>query len=115
MPRELNSILVASVTLILVSVVRYLFVKMPPNNTPATKNKLQISFFQLYLKNSIFPGIQAAQICLSDDEIPKVLFAINNDSGTINPIMGPETYHGHGCLINSIMTKMLKSENNFDT
>jgi hypothetical protein len=34
-----------------------------------------------------------------------VLLAINKDNGTINPITGPEIYHGHGCLINSIMFK----------
>jgi hypothetical protein len=41
---------------------------------------------QLYLKNGISAGIQAAQICRNDDDIPKDLFPINNKVGTVSPI-----------------------------
>ena len=69
--------------------------------TPATKNKFHDSFFQSYLKNLIFAGIQAAQMCRKEDEIPKDLFPINNSAGTVNPIRIPATYQGQGCFNNS--------------
>jgi hypothetical protein len=52
-------------------------------------------------------GTHAAHTCLNEEEIPKVLFPKINKAGTINPINGPATYQGQGCLINSI-TVMLK-------
>jgi hypothetical protein len=50
------------------------------------------------LKKGIRDGITAAQICRSEEEIPKALFPVTRRNGTINPISGPATYQGHGCL-----------------
>lgn len=68
----------------------------PPIRTPVTKNKFHASFFHSYLKKGIFDGKQAAQICLRADDIPKALLPNINRTGTIRPISGPATYHGHG-------------------
>jgi hypothetical protein len=46
-------------------------------------------------------GIQAAQMCRSDDDMPNDLFPNNKRVGTVSPIIGPATYHGQGCRINS--------------
>src|SRR5690554_2100614 len=73
----------------------------PPNSIPNTKTKFHTSFFQLYLKNGILPGIQAAQICRNDELIPNDLFPKINNAGTVKPIKGPAIYHGQGCFINS--------------
>ena len=40
----------------------------PPKTIPTTKNKFHESFFQSYLKKSIFAGMQAAQTCRSVEE-----------------------------------------------
>jgi hypothetical protein len=69
---------------------------------PATKNKFQLSFLQLYLKNEISAGKQAAQICLKEEDIPNDLFPRNRSNGTINPIKGPATYHGQGLCNHSV-------------
>lgn len=45
--------------------------------------------------------MQEAQICLNEEEMPKDLLPINKSNGIINPIRGPATYHGQGCLIQS--------------
>ena len=73
-----------------------------PKKIPATKKRFQISFFHSYLKNGILAGTQAAQICRRDELMPNDLLPKINNVGTVNPIKGPATYHGHGCLINSI-------------
>jgi len=44
----------------------------------------------------MFPGTHAAQMCRSEDEIPKCLLPINNSAGTVRPIKAPATYHGQG-------------------
>jgi hypothetical protein len=36
-----------------------------------------------------------------EELIPNVLFPIIKSVGTVSPINGPATYHGHGCVINS--------------
>jgi hypothetical protein len=54
------------------------------------------------LKKEILAGKQAAQMCLNDEETPSLLLPMINNNGTVNPIKGPATYHGQGCLINSI-------------
>ena len=43
-------------------------------------------------------------MCLSDEEIPKDLLPINNNIGTVRPIIGPAMYQGHGFLINSMIS-----------
>ena len=48
-------------------------------------------------------GMHAAQTCRSDELIPNVLLPIISKPGTINPINGPATYQGQGCLIKSII------------
>ena len=42
-------------------------------------------------------GKQAAQMCLSEELMPKDLFPKSKSAGTVRPIKGPATYHGHGC------------------
>ncbi len=69
---------------------------IPPINIPRTKNKFQISFFHSYLKKGILAGIQEAQMCLKELEMPKDLFPMINKTGTVSPIIGPATYQGHG-------------------
>ncbi len=49
-------------------------------------------------------GRHAAQMCRNDEEIPKVLLPIISNVGTVNPISGPAMYHGHGFVINSIIS-----------
>src|SRR5687767_8688583 len=71
----------------------------PPASTPATKTRFQLSLFQLYWKKGILPGKQAAHICRSVEEIPNDLLPSINNNGTTNPINGPATYQGQGCLI----------------
>ena len=46
-------------------------------------------------------GIQEAQMCRSEELTPKDLFPKIKSAGTVRPINGPATYHGHGCKINS--------------
>ncbi len=78
----------------------------PPIKIPKTNIKFQASFFQSYLKNEILAGKQAAQMCRSDDETPKDLFPINKSVGTVKPMSGPATYHGHGeVIISNIILK----------
>ena len=48
-------------------------------------------------------GMHAAHMWRNDELMPKFLLPIINNVGTINPIIGPATYHGHGCLIKSII------------
>jgi hypothetical protein len=55
----------------------------------------------LYLKKGILAGIQAAQICRNEEDTPNDLLPMINSSGTTNPINGPATYQGQGCLIHS--------------
>jgi hypothetical protein len=45
--------------------------------------------------------MQAAQTCRSEELMPNDLLPIMSSAGTVNPIKGPATYHGHGCLIHS--------------
>jgi len=82
--------------------------KKAPSIIPAAKKRFQLLAFQLYLKNEISAGKQAAQICRSVDEIPKTLLPAMSRSGTISPIRGPAIYQGHGCFINSSITFDLK-------
>lgn len=81
---------------------------IPPKKIPKTKNKFQSSFFQSYLKKLIFEGIQAAQICLSDELIPKDLFPRMSKAGTVSPINGPAIYHGQGSFMISTTGIILK-------
>ena len=37
------------------------------------------------------------------DDIPNCLFPIISNKGIKSPIRGPDTYHGHGSLIKSII------------
>ncbi len=75
----------------------------PPIAVPRTKFKFQISFFHSYLKNGIFAGIQAAQICRNEDEIPNVLFPRISKVGTVNPINRPAIDQCQGFFSISIM------------
>jgi len=51
----------------------------------------------------MFAGIQIAQICLSEEEMPKCLFPKSNNAGTVSPINAPATYQGQGfCIISSM-------------
>ncbi len=47
-----------------------------------------------------------AQTWRSVLEIPRVLFPASKSTGTVKPIIGPATYHGHGCRRNSITFKI---------
>jgi hypothetical protein len=47
-------------------------------------------------------GIQLAQICLKELDIPNDLLPIIKRVGTVSPIKGPATYQGQGFVINSI-------------
>ena len=68
----------------------------PPITRPAAKNRFHNCCFQLYFRKSIFPGKQAAQICLKLLDIPSILLPASIRRGTVKPIIGPATYHGHG-------------------
>src|SRR5687768_3568050 len=96
MLNALRSLVVSAATTMGCGLLRSCVATIPPMRIPATKNRFHTSFFQSYLKNEILPGIQEAQICLSEEEIPKCLFPINNNAGTVRPINVPATYHGHG-------------------
>ena len=73
----------------------------PPSRMPITKKKFHISFFQSYLKNGMFAGIQAAQAWRKFALMPKFLLPKISSAGTVRPTNGPATYQGQGCLINS--------------
>ena len=55
----------------------------------------------------MLPGTQAAQICRKKEDIPSDLFPSNNRAGIESPISGPDTYHGQGFEINSIIDIVL--------
>src|SRR5579872_3822920 len=82
----------------------------PPIIKPTAKYKLQISFFQSCLNNEILPGKQAAQMCRSEEEIPKRLLPIQSNKGAVSPITGPAIYQGQGLYSNSIDNKKTKSK-----
>ena len=44
-----------------------------------------------------------AQMWRSEEETPNRLLPKTNNNGTISPIKGPPTYHGHGFFIHSII------------
>jgi hypothetical protein len=73
----------------------------PPRKIPATKNKFHISDFQLYFKKAMLKGATAAQVCLSDDDMPNILFPRMRSNGIDIPIIGPLTYQGQGSFNNS--------------
>src|SRR5690606_17861987 len=98
-----RSFTVAGATTMGSGLLRNLVPTMPPMRMPATKNRFQASLFQSYLKNGIFDGTQAEQMCLSEEEIPRCLFPSNNKAGTVRPITAPATYHGQGWRIISSM------------
>jgi hypothetical protein len=75
---------------------------MPPKKIPNTKKRFHISFFQSYLKNGTFAGTQAAHTCRNEELIPNYLLPMISKVGTFSPINGPATYHGQGCLIQSM-------------
>ncbi len=75
-----------------------------PATTPATKTRLHASFFQLYLRYDTRSfGNAAAQACLNEEDTPKCLLLEMSSSGTMSPSKGPDMYHGHGWLKNSII------------
>ena len=71
----------------------------PPQVAPA-KTRFQDSPFQSYLRNSKLLGMQAAQ-WRNEELMPNVRFSKIRWRGTINPMMGPATYHGQGWLNHS--------------
>src|SRR5690606_28647395 len=76
----------------------------PPIRIPPTKNRFQAYRFQSYLKNGIFAGTQAAQMCVSEEEILRCLLPSNSKAGTASPITAPATYQGQGWrIISSIV------------
>src|SRR5699024_1528512 len=76
----------------------------PPSTAPPINTRFQPpAFFQSYWKNSILPGIQAAQVWRKLEDTPNCLPPISSRMGTINPMSGPATYHGHGCCKNSVI------------
>ena len=89
-PKAINSCLVWAVITISLGFESNELPINPPRMMPATKNKFHESFFQSYLKKSIFAGIQAAQTCLSVEEIPKDLLPKINKTGMVKPIKRPE-------------------------
>ena len=46
-------------------------------------------------------GMQAAQMCRNEEEIPKDLFPIINKVGTISPMRGPAMYQGSVFILSS--------------
>jgi hypothetical protein len=56
------------------------------------------------------PGIQAAQMCRKEEEIPKDLFPRMSSTGTINPMRGPATYQGQGAVSDSNIYNMLSAQ-----
>src|SRR6476469_3503635 len=104
MPCLFNSCTKTGLTLMGCGALKYCVAINPPITMPTTKNKFHNSFFQSYLKNSMFPGINAAHTCRNVDEMPKRLLPNTSSNGTIKPIRRPVTYQGQGCLINSIIT-----------
>jgi hypothetical protein len=56
------------------------------------------------LKKGMFAGKQTAQICRSDDDMPKFLLPIIKSVGTVSPINRPDRYQGQGfCRISIIL------------
>ena len=51
-------------------------------------------------------GKHAAQMWRNDDEIPNDLLPMSNNVGTVRPINGPATYHGHGLRMSSMNCSM---------
>ena len=90
MPRAANSCCVCGLMMIALGFESKELPINPPKMIPATKKRFHDSFFQSYLKKLILAGIQAAQTCRSEEEIPKVLFPRINKSGTVKPIKSPE-------------------------
>ena len=52
-------------------------------------------------------GRQEAQMWRKDELMPKDLFPKIKSRGTVKPIKGPDIYQGQGCLIKSIMYKII--------
>ena len=78
-----------------------------PIMMPRIKNIAQLLDFQSYLKKRIeVLGMHIAQKSLSVLEIPNDLLVNTSSIGTVNPIIGPATYHGHGCEIKFISTNL---------
>ena len=71
-----------------------------------SKNKFQNSFLQLYLKNLIFAGKQAAHIWRKLEDKPNVLLPMMSNAGTIKPIIVPATYQGQGAFKFSIISNI---------
>ncbi len=103
MPYPANSVASFGLTWIGCGLAKKWIAIAPPKKIPKTKNKFQISFFQLYLKNGMLAGKQAAQMCLNDELIPNDLLPKIKSAGTVKPISGPATYQGQGCLKKSNM------------
>ena len=61
----------------------------PPSSTPATKNRFHASLRQLYLKNGMFAGRHAAQMCRRLEEIPNDLLPSSSSVGTVSPMQVP--------------------------
>ena len=70
-----------------------------PMSTPATITRFHDSLFQSYFRKSKLLGTTAAHMCRNDELMPKVRLRKIKCSGTISPMTGPATYHGHGWLI----------------
>lgn len=82
---------------------KYISRQKAPMSMPRTKYRFQRCCFQLYCKNGILPGMQAAQIWRRDDEIPSRLLPMTSKRGTLKPMSGPATYQGQGCCSQCII------------
>src|SRR5690554_3855004 len=75
----------------------------PPRKMPNTKNRFHASRLQLYWKNGILAGRHEAQMCRSEELMPKDLLPSTSKAGTVSPTKGPATYQGQGCFNRSII------------
>lgn len=102
MPTVNKSALVASAICIGLGLANNVLARKAPITIPTTKNKFQLSFFQLYLKKGILAGTQAAQIWRNDEDIPNGLLPKRSNIGTVRPIKTPAIDQCQGFLIISI-------------
>ena len=105
--RDCRSCVVFAATTIDAGLLSNCVATIPPMRIPATKKRFHACFFQSYWKNEMFAGMHAAQMCRSEDEIPKCLFPISSNAGTVRPINGPAMYQGQGWRIISNIVKIL--------
>jgi hypothetical protein len=79
----------------------------PPITAPKRNTKFHFCYFQLKSKKLAFlPRPTAAQIVVKFDENPND-FPKKSKVNIMLTITIPENHHDHGCVINSIINKLL--------